>query len=139
MRRVPLRLQLLALMALTSLAPKSGKADDIDIQKAHIQALADQANAIGNDLGGDLVNAMSIGGLSFLTIGSNSPALKDALESKRVSNPFETEDFIARLAGNTQNEESVAWCGNNVVVGFNDFGNLVRTMFPPSPSPQPKF
>jgi len=131
MRRLPLPLQLPAVLAL--LAPGMGRADDIDIQKAHIQALIDQAKAMQDDLGGDLVNAMSLGGISLM-FGMGSPDLKDALDSKRASNPNETEDFISRLAGNTQSEESVAWCGDNVVLGFNDSGSFVRTLFPPSPS-----
>src|SRR5260370_16951338 len=94
MKRVPLlRLKLLALVVLTLLAPKSGKADDIDIQKAHVQALAEQANALGNDLGG-LVNAMSLGGLSFVvTIGSKAPALEHALQSNQITNPSQSATF----------------------------------------------
>lgn len=51
-----------------------------------------------------------------------------------ASNPFESEDFISRLAGSTTSEESVAWCGRNAIIGFNDSGSF-GTLFPPSPSP----
>ena len=78
MRRVqPLRLKLLVPMALTMLAPTSSKADDTDIQKDHIQTLVNQANDMKDALGGDLVNAMSLGGLSFVTLGAKAPALLD--------------------------------------------------------------
>src|ERR1700730_9906201 len=55
--------------------------------------------------------------------------------AKLASTPLDPEDFISRLAGSTQSEESVAWCGRNAIIGFNDSGSLVRTMFPPNPSP----
>src|SRR6516162_3201680 len=53
--------------------------------------------------------------------------------------PLESEDFISRLAGSTQSEESVSWCDRNAVIGFNDSGSFVRTLFPPSPSPSRGF
>ena len=93
------------------------------------------ANSSSDNLGADLVNANSLGGLAFLTFGLKANVFEDALKSKRVSNPSEAEDFVSRLAGNTQSEESVAWCGNNALVGFNDSGSFVRTMFPPSQAP----
>lgn len=37
-------------------------------------------------------------------------------------------DFtLSLLGGFTQSESSTAWCGNNVVVGYNDSGSRVRT------------
>ncbi|MBZ5617002.1 MAG: hypothetical protein LAO23_23640 [Acidobacteriia bacterium] len=35
--------------------------------------------------------------------------------------------LFSRISGFTQSETSTAWCGNNVVVGFNDSGADVRT------------
>jgi len=119
---LPIKLLLPTVLAL--LAPYPNKADDFTTQKDHIQALVNLANSSSDNLGTDLVNANSLGGLAFLTLGLKGNAFGDALDSKRVSNPFEAEDFISRLAGNTQSEESVAWCGNNAVVGFNDSGSL---------------
>jgi hypothetical protein len=45
------------------------------------------------------------------------------------SDPFALEDFASRLAGNVQSETSVAWCGPNAVIGFNDSGSFVATSF----------
>jgi hypothetical protein len=42
-----------------------------------------------------------------------------------VSNPDPELSF--RITGFTQSETSTAWCGSNVVVGFNDSGSLVET------------
>jgi len=44
----------------------------------------------------------------------------------RVSDP--ALDFLTSVsAGFTQSETSTAWCGNNVVVGYNDSGAFLRT------------
>src|ERR1700730_17786910 len=42
-----------------------------------------------------------------------------------VSNPDPELSF--RITGFTQSETSTAWCGSNVVVGFNDSGSVVET------------
>src|ERR1700730_14891549 len=42
-----------------------------------------------------------------------------------VSNPDPELSF--RITGFTQSETSTAWCGSNVVVGFNDSGSFVET------------
>lgn len=44
-----------------------------------------------------------------------------------VSFPF-PDLFFSRMAGFTQSETSTAWCGGNVVVGFNDSGSLNETL-----------
>jgi len=130
---------MLGLIVLALLTSRPGKADDTTTQKDHVQTLVDSANSASDNLGGDLVNANSLGGLAFLTFGLKGDVLQGALDSKKASNPFEAEDFISRLAGNTQSEESVAWCGNNALVGFNDSGSFIRTLLPPSPSPSLSF
>ncbi|HXM98256.1 MAG TPA: sialidase family protein [Candidatus Dormibacteraeota bacterium] len=44
----------------------------------------------------------------------------------RVSNP--TLDFVGSvMTGFTQSETSSAWCGNNIVAGYNDSGAYLRT------------
>lgn len=44
----------------------------------------------------------------------------------RVSNP--TLDFVSSVVtGFTQSETSSAWCGNNIVAGYNDSGAYLRT------------
>jgi hypothetical protein len=48
----------------------------------------------------------------------------------QVSDPS-TDFAFSFQTGFTQNETSTAWCGNNVVVGFNDSGSLPETMIVP--------
>ncbi|CBE67408.1 MAG: exo-alpha-sialidase [Candidatus Methylomirabilis oxygeniifera] len=50
------------------------------------------------------------------------------LAPKQVSNPA-IDVSSSRFTGFTQSETSTAWCGNNVVVGFNDSGSYVETYF----------
>jgi hypothetical protein len=45
----------------------------------------------------------------------------------RVSNPA-TDFVLSQTAGFTQSETSTAWCGNIVVVGYNDSGSLLETL-----------
>lgn len=45
-----------------------------------------------------------------------------------VSDPSTDFDFSV-MTGFTQSETSTAWCGNNVVVGFNDSGSLPESIF----------
>lgn len=49
------------------------------------------------------------------------------LAPKQVSN-LSADGSSSRLAGFTQSETSTAWCGNNVVVGFNDSGSMLETI-----------
>ena len=44
-----------------------------------------------------------------------------------VSNPA-TDFLFSILGGFTQSETSTAWCGNNLVVGFNDSGSLLESI-----------
>ena len=55
--------------------------------------------------------------------------------SQGVRGPFpvpvndQTLDYqLTRLSGFTQSETSSAWCGSNVVVGFNDSGAFIRSV-----------
>jgi len=128
--------QWLLFVVLLLLAPIVGRADEFDDRKDHLQQLIDQANIIRDNLGSDLVNALSKGGARFVLLGDKADLLMGALDAaKLASNPFEAENFISRLAGSDTSEEAVAWCGRNAIIGFNDSGSFARTMFPPSPSP----
>ena len=49
----------------------------------------------------------------------------DALVS-RVNNPA-TDFLYSTVAGFTQSETSTAWCGDNVVTGFNDSGSIFES------------
>lgn len=52
------------------------------------------------------------------------PEVTDGIVS--VSKP--TQDIFSVLSGFTQSETHSAWCGNNVVVGFNDSGSLFESL-----------
>jgi hypothetical protein len=61
-----------------------------------------------------------------------SPDAEEALANrimapKQVSNPA-IDVSSSRFAGFTQSETSTAWCGNNVVIGFNDSGSFLETL-----------
>jgi hypothetical protein len=45
----------------------------------------------------------------------------------RVNDPS-TDFTLSIVAGFTQSETSTAWCGNTVVVGFNDSGSILETL-----------
>ena len=53
----------------------------------------------------------------------------EPLPSGEGSDPFALEDFASRLSGNVQSETTVAWCGRDAVIGFNDSGSFVATAF----------
>jgi len=54
------------------------------------------------------------------------PLPPDALVS-RVNDPG-TDFLYSTLWGFTQSETSTAWCGDNLVVGFNDSGSVAETL-----------
>jgi hypothetical protein len=56
-----------------------------------------------------------------------SAETKDPAGAIPVSDP-RTDFFFSVLAGFTQSETSTAWCGNNVMVGFNDSGSLPESL-----------
>jgi hypothetical protein len=53
---------------------------------------------------------------------------KDALPGIQVSDPA-SDAFFSVMAGFTQSETSTAWCGDDVVVGFNDSGSFFESLF----------
>jgi hypothetical protein len=104
-------------------------------EQAHIQTLADQSNRTAVAFG-EQVDRVSGGGMNFFMLGAKAPELVRVLNALSsmlapISDPDEEEDFISRLAGNTQSEESVAWCGANALVAFNDSGSFVKTLTKP--------
>lgn len=62
--------------------------------------------------------------------GHEQAAAIEILAPKQVSN-LSADVSSSRLAGFTQSETSTAWCGNNVVVGFNDSGSFLETTLLP--------
>lgn len=92
-----------------------------------ILSLAEKGAAFKQLGGGEMPTAPLLPGNS-----GNTSAVRGL-----ANNPFSVEDSLSRLGGTTQNETTVAWCGNNVVVGFNDSGSFAGTvagMFSPSRS-----
>jgi hypothetical protein len=49
------------------------------------------------------------------------------MSSAQVSNPA-TDFFLGQTSGFTQSETSTSWCGNIVVVGYNDSGSVLETL-----------
>ena len=62
--------------------------------------------------------------------GHEQAAAIEIMAPKQVSNLI-ADVSSSRLAGFTQSETSTAWCGNNVVVGFNDSGSFLETTLLP--------
>lgn len=60
------------------------------------------------------------------SIASAQPLPPDALVS-RINNPA-TDFLYSTMAGFTQSETSTAWCGDNVVTGFNDSGSVFESL-----------
>ena len=58
--------------------------------------------------------------------GHEQTAAIEIMAPKQVSN-LSADVSSSRLAGFTQSETSTAWCGNNVVIGFNDSGSFWET------------
>jgi hypothetical protein len=55
---------------------------------------------------------------------------RPSLEPRQVSDPS-TDVAFSSFGGFTQSETATAWCGNNVVVGFNDSGSSFETSVDP--------
>jgi hypothetical protein len=92
---------------------------------------------------------LSAGGAHVVTVASKRAELAEAARRVRAqqagagtravpaeplpagegSDPFALEDFASRLSGHVQSETTVAWCGPNAVIGFNDSGSFVATSF----------
>lgn len=71
-----------------------------------------------------------IGPVASALNGHEQAAAIEIMAPKQVSN-LSADVLSSRLAGFTQSETSTAWCGNNVVVGFNDSGSFLETALLP--------
>jgi hypothetical protein len=67
-------------------------------------------------------------GFAKLATAKTQAQVLSALTKGAVSGPLDLS--ITRLAGFTENESSTAWCGKNVVIGFNDTGSVLETIPP---------
>jgi hypothetical protein len=65
-----------------------------------------------------------------LESSSDSAVADQVTGAIRVSRP-KTDFAFSVLTGFTQSETSTAWCGDNVVVGFNDSGSVLETLLVP--------
>src|SRR5262249_13240046 len=131
--------------------------------QSQIEMLATQAKETAAALG-EKVDQVSNGGANFFNLGTMDAGLLTTLGNLRptvpvnstmdarllttmdnlsatipVSNRIEPADFLSRLAGNTQSEESVAWCGGNALVGFNDSCTFVACLLGLCGSPTSSF
>jgi hypothetical protein len=61
------------------------------------------------------------------TLDAESAADVLKIWASAVSNPA-TDFFLSQTAGFTQSETSTAWCGDIVVVGYNDSGSVLETL-----------
>ena len=97
----------------------------------------------------EVVQRLSAGGQTLVKIAQDDGKLQSLAanasstlrrQSTRAQGPraaragfandtFAAEDFFSRLTGMTQSETSTAWCGSNALIGFNDSGSLVSTLF----------
>ena len=126
-------------------------------QAWHLQALNDLIKNMDESIAklepapGDTTNTADIGfdtpvipSAAFSSAGMNLLGVARASEKERgvsdelANNPVAADDFLSRAAGMTQSETSIAWCGKNAVVGFNDSGSYVATLVL-NPSPSPSF
>lgn len=123
-------------------------------RSAVVGQMADQVKAFTQHLPVSARNMLSSGALNLINLAErweqigphlpraqsaslpqDQPILPSGLEEaladrilapKQVSNPA-VDVLSSRLAGLTQSETSTAWCGNNVVIGFNDSGSYIET------------
>jgi len=138
-----------------------GAVADVDDSIEHVQGLIDWVNSLEqaarsldpgpdgagpDELGPDFINfssalpaSTSSGGAQLGGIARRGKQLTDALRHGQVSDPDAPDDFISRFAGNVQSETSVAWCGRNATVGFNDSGSFVATLLRRGGSPSNSF
>lgn len=134
---------------------------DVQDSVEHVQALIDWTSSLEqaarsldpgpdgagpDELGPDFISlttalpaSTSSGGAQLGGIARRGKQLTDALLHGQVSDPNAPNDFISRFAGNVQSETSVAWCGRNAVVGFNDSGSFVATLLRRGGSPSNSF
>ena len=129
----------------------------------NLESIAELGKSLKNQLG-ERANLLSSGAQNIVSFGDRwgtlKPMLKRAIERRKFStnnneleiqekalapksgsDPLAKSDFFTRLGGCTQSETTVAWCGNNAAIGFNDSGSVAATLLPfidtslpPSPS-----
>lgn len=126
-----------AIVAVLSVESEAGEAamaqeDELQIALEHIDIAAQYSKAIQENAQG-LKDFLSSGAVHLISMDANADALNGVVTHRSGSDPSSPDDSISQMAGMTQSETSVAWCGENAVIGFNDSGSFVRsiTTFPP--------
>lgn len=113
----------------------------------HLEDLANRGQHLKAVLGARH-ERLSSGGHRIIDLADRwselAPGFQRALEATSnrlapVSDPNAGEDFISRMAGNTQSETTLGWCGHNVVNGWNDSGSFVATLLLVGGSPSESF
>jgi hypothetical protein len=110
----------------------------------HLDKLAEVGKNYLARLRPEIRNALSSGGQTLVHLAENVTEIKNAkkaagnlgkaqgpksLAQGYGSDPFAAEDLLTRFSGMTQSEVSADWCGDNAVLGFNDSGSFVATLF----------
>ncbi|HWO70970.1 MAG TPA: sialidase family protein [Actinomycetota bacterium] len=132
----------LALAALTGVP--AGTVAGAASPRDHLSQLAEVARGIRDKLRlEDVLRALSAGGQQVVALADTVDEIQTALARGAPakaqgpkslphgagSDAFAAEDFVTRLSGMTQSEVSAGWCGRNAVLGFNDTGSFVATLF----------
>lgn len=139
---------LLGFLALRTVQNQVVNAQQLQDRLAHLEQLAELGRSLEERLPEGGKYRLSSGGQQLIFLGKRFENLKRALELEGVpggrpdlkappialrprpgSDPTAPEDFTSRLGGMTQSETTVAWCGKNAVIGFNDSGSFAATVF----------
>jgi hypothetical protein len=115
----------------------------------HLATLAKYGKNYLARLRPEVVQRLSAGGQTLIKIAQDSNQLQSLAanapstlrrhptqaQGPRAARPgfandtFAAEDFFSRLTGMTQSETTAAWCASNALIGFNDSGSFVSTLF----------
>jgi len=87
----------------------------------HLFAVAKALDQLESRVGQDDVSQARLRGLL------QSELHRPSMSSDQVSNPA-TDFVLSQASGFTQSETSTAWCGDIVVVGYNDSGSVLETL-----------
>lgn len=129
-------------------APHAGSArssqDEVQTRIEHLKTLAKVGERYQDTFGPDGVRSLSPGNRMLISLAELGDARLDRLarggeppppalgvqplqSGSHANDVNAAEDFLSRVAGSTQSQPSVAWCGQHAVIGFNDAGSAVAT------------
>jgi hypothetical protein len=130
----------LGLLGLASIVYAQNPRFDASYTRAHISAIArhlrqvsarlgDRADYLSGPMRGALQFADQWGKLQARVARLSSATVGDkASAPKRFRNPISLPDLgFSRYSGFTESETSTAWCGTNLVVGFNSSASLLES------------